>query len=169
MCTVSLWQCTWGALYLFCPLSMKNLRKKIFSMSLENLLCLWNILSMKWLIYEMTCLWNVLSMKWYKMSIKCPNATEMFPHLKFKNLESFIIYFFLGGGRIFYAYTLFYNMKLGEFLCREYLEVDRYFSARSGSLDVRIRFAKILRIWPDFYQSYVTWSIVILWWWLCTR
>ena len=46
-----------------------------------------------------------------------------------KNVSSsFIIYFFSrGGGRIFYAYTLFYNMKLGEFLCRDYLEVNRCF------------------------------------------
>ena len=56
----------------------KNFLIKIFPLSRKNLLCLWNILSMKCPIYEMSYLWNVLSMKcpiyemsFYEMS-QCP-------------------------------------------------------------------------------------------------
>ena len=44
--------------------------KKKSPLSMENLLWLWNVLSMKCPIYEMSYLWNVLSMKY--LSMKCP-------------------------------------------------------------------------------------------------
>ena len=100
---VSLYQCIRRALYLHFPLSMKNRRIQNFvdkkkPLSMENLHCLWNVLFMKYSIYEMSYLWNVLSMKclsmkwlpmkclvyemtylwndflWNVLSMKCPNA-----------------------------------------------------------------------------------------------
>ena len=59
--------CLWNVLSIKCP---------VYKMS-----CLWNVLSMKFPVYEMSCLWNVLFIKcpvyemsclWNVLFMKCP-------------------------------------------------------------------------------------------------
>ena len=93
--------CQWIVLSMKDPsMNYLSINCCVYKMSCLWNTCLWNGLSMKWPVYEMSCLWNILSMKfpihemsclwniclWNVLSIKCPICEMLSIHCYAHNL-----------------------------------------------------------------------------------